>query len=67
MCWLLASTSTMTVILQMLFVPDTSHHRSRYAEERETSGKRWIFEWEAVNPLRCLETLKDPKVLMIVS
>ena len=67
MCWLLASLSATTLVLQILFVPDTAHERSPYALERDKSGRSWIFRRDSVNLVKCLEMFKDPKILTIVN
>jgi MFS family permease len=67
MTYLLAGVSGATLILQYLYVPDTSHEECRAVILRRETGKKWVWEWEAINFTRCLGMLKDKRILMIVS
>lgn len=67
MLHLLAGLSATTFLLQLIFVPNTHHTPTPYAQVRKLTGKKWIFRLEAFNPWVCIRTLKDWRLAAIVS
>lgn len=65
--YMLAALSATTLVLQLLFVPNTQHTPTPYATLRGASGERWIFRWSAVNPWICIRTLRNWRLAAIVS
>lgn len=67
MLYLLAGLSATTLLLQLLFVPNTQHTPTPYAQARKLTARKWIFRLEAINPWACIRTLKNWRLAAIVS